>query len=223
MQFTPENKSDIQKYYVGTYVKFRAHVVDKSLHPDTLFYIESVDSSKVYGKCEDGNQFVIWLSEKFPFEVDYVLPHKSFFQHGDHAVLLERIPAQQYFRGVSGENTRMTYLNEKGVVKTQSITFNSLKEYVTKQAFLSLQGAIGAATVSCVLSPRMQYHRPTKTIYIDHCPVARVDQQHHLIKMLKPIFREEVEEMLRNDGDTMFKIIEEKQPAAKQVAEEMQW
>jgi hypothetical protein len=223
MQFTPANRNDIAKYYMHTFVKFKEHAIEKQLNPDTLFLIEAVDHQKVSGKCETGDQFVIWLSETYPFEADYVLPHKSFFQLGDNAVLLERIPAQQYYRGLSPENTQMTYLAGAAVApKKLPIEFDSLKSFVTKQSFYSLEGAIGADKINtCVLSPRMQYNRHTNFIYVDHIPVARVPNGGKVIHMIKNIFREEVEELLAAHGEekrfSFTDKVAEKQVAATEV------
>jgi hypothetical protein len=203
MQFTRENRADISKYYSHTFVKFKEHAIEKQLNADTLFYIEHVDDSKVIGKCENGDPFIIWLSDKYPFESDYVLPHKSFFQLGEHAVLLERIPAQQYFRGLCPENTQMTYLHGAQSPKKTPIGFDSLKAFVTKQSFFSLQSAIAAEQcTTCVLSPRIQYGRHTNFIYVDHIPVAKVLEKKKEIVMIKHIFREEIEELLKANDET---------------------
>lgn len=222
MQFTRENRNDINKYYAGTYVKFKEHAIEQHMAADTLFYIQSVDEDHVVGKCENGSPFMIWLSDAYPFEVDYVLPHKSFFQLGINAMLLERVPAQQYFRGLHGDNTRMSYMGTNLVPKKQGITFESLKAFVTKQRFYSLKEAMAADGYnSCVLSPRMQYVRINNHIYMDHQQIARVDKD--LIVMLKPIFREEVEEMLKATGELeQFTFYEPKtKPAVKKVEPEV--
>lgn len=202
MQFTPSNRNDIEKYYLGTFIKIKQQPVETlpevPLNPDTLYYIDHVDSMKVTGKNENDVPFCIWLSDKFPFEIDYVLPHKSFFQQGKNAVLLERIPAQQYYRGIHQGNTQMTYLHGS-LVKKLPINFNNLKAFVTKQSFYSLSGAVASSHASCVLTPRMAYNSLSKTINIDHIPVAKVDKDK--IGMIKPIFTEEVNNMLVACGD----------------------
>lgn len=203
MQFTRENRADIEKYYRHTFVKFKEHAIEKKLNADTLFYIEHVEDSKVSGKSENGDPFIIWLSDKFPFEADYVLPHKSFFQLGVNAVLLERVPAQQYYRGLCPDNTQMTYVsNGTPSTKKTPIGFESLKAFVTKQSFFSLQSALKAEHCrTCVLSPRMQFNRDNNMIYVDHIPVAKLNPTKKEITMLKPIFREEVEELLKANDE----------------------
>lgn len=203
MEFTVSNRNDIDKYYRHTFVKIREPGSAVELSPDTLYFIESVDGQKVSGKCENGDCFVIWLSDTHPFEADYVLPHKSFFQHGNKACLLERIPAQQYYRGLNGENTKVSYLyGASATPKALSIDFKVLKDYVTKKKFFTLQEAQNAqGNDTCALSPRMQYHRTLRQIYVDHMPVARVDQG-HLVVMLHNIFKEEVEGLLYSNGES---------------------
>src|SRR5687767_7922141 len=105
MLFLPSNVDDINRYYRNTYVKFKET-------GDRLMYISDVNSHRIVGQADTGGdgppeEFVIYLSEAHPYEIDYVLPHKSFFQAADKAVLLSRIPAKQYQRGISQHNTSL--------------------------------------------------------------------------------------------------------------------
>jgi hypothetical protein len=219
MEFTSANRNDIQKYYINTFVKFKEHAIEKSLDPDALFFIENVDSMKVTGTCESGDPFIIWLSDEHPFVVDYVLPHKSFFQMNSYAILLERIPAKQYYRGLSSDNTQMTFLSGAAATpKKLDIGFESLKAFVKKKNFFTLSEAIADSSLNtCVLSQRMQYNRATKLIHVDHIAVARVNPKLKCVHMLKPIFKSEVEDILKNDSEkfsfTSVNIKEEKEEA----------
>lgn len=193
MNFAPANRDDISRYYRGTFLKLREF-------GDQLFFIEQVDSFRVAGKHESGDPFVIYLDDATPYEVDYILPHKSFFQFGQHAVMLRRIPARQYFRGLCDSNTQLEYLGPAGM-KNVPLDFSALKAFVGKQKFFTLQGAIGADVYTAALSPRLMYHHSKREIYMDFVPIARVQPNKLQIIVTKPIFLDEVNEMLRNSGD----------------------
>jgi hypothetical protein len=134
MLFIPENRDDIIKYFSKSYLKFEEY-------GDTLFFIDIVDKYLIHGKVDDGREFTMYLSDEHPYTVDYILPHKSFFQYDKHAVMLSRVPARQYHRGITAQNTSlMYYAGEMGLGKAE-LSFNTLKAFVTKQKFFTLKQA----------------------------------------------------------------------------------
>jgi hypothetical protein len=187
MIFTTGNWDDINRYYKSTYVKFTEM-------GDKLFYIRHVNPTSVTGCDEDGTEFELYLDDEHPYEVDYVLPNKSFFQHHKRAVLLQRVPAKQYQRGISVNNVRLTSLAKTGGLSTLDIGFEILKSFVTKQTYLSLETAVKntGRYVPVALSPRMAYVPDASYIYVDTTPVASLDKKTKSITMLAPIFRNEV-------------------------------
>jgi hypothetical protein len=206
MLFIPENRDDISRYYRHSFLKFKEH-------GDLLFYLDSVDRYTVTGKVEDGREFKLYLSEEHPYEVDYILPHKSFFQYNEHAVLLERVPARQYHRGITSENTILRYRHTSGDVGHAELSFNSLRAFVTKQKFFSLKEAISdKSKKSYVLNSRMMYVPSIRQIYVDFEPIARVDdttKQTPTIKMIKPLFKHELLEALKSNNETLLFTINE--------------
>lgn len=200
MQFTPANREDIAKYYKNSILKFK----DTG---DTLFHLSHVDVNVVSGTVDDGRDFKLYLSDDEPYEVDYILPHKSFFQYGANAVMLERIPAKQYHRGITSENTRLCHRDSAGPgFITLPLKMDILKSFVQKQKFFSLKEAMAADVVSAVLSPRMMYMKNNRQIHIDFVPVARVNAN-NTITMIQPVFEEEVKELLKTtQEDTVFTI-----------------
>ena len=209
MQFIPENREDIIGYYKGTYVKFKEF-------GDQIFQISQVDSMSVKGTHESGEQFILWMNEETPYEMEYILPHKSFFQYGGDAVQLQRIPAKQYNRGLCGQNTQLSFLSSGGSLKHLELNFEVLKAFVAKQQWYTLQGAIGAQDKStCALSSRMMYHRALRQIYIDFVPVAKVSPAKLLVQVTKPIFINEVQELLAGSGDK-FQVVAYTPPPPKE-------
>lgn len=203
MQFKSSNFEDIRKYYQGTYIKLKEY-------GDTLFRIDSVSSNCVSGMVEDGREFLLYMNDDHPYEIDYVLPHKSFFQYGKDACLLYRIPARQYMRGLSPQNTDVAKFSPDGVLKTGGeLDFEVLKAFVSKQPFFSLSTATGKANPnglrSFVLTSRMAYHRASKGIYIDFTRVADVDAASKTVTMRQNIFTKEVADFIQKTGDE-FKV-----------------
>jgi hypothetical protein len=208
MQFAPKYREDISKYFKGTYVKLKEF-------GDQLFLIRSVDSLSVRGTHEEG-EFIIYLNDETPYEVDYILPHKSFFQYGSHAVQLRRVPDRQYFRGLCVSNTRLEYLRD-GRLHQHDLGFPILKAFVTKPAFPNLRAAIGANESTIAISPRMMYHRLQRQIYVDFVPVAKVSPSKLEVAVTKPIFKDEILDFLKSTNEVdIFKLVDYVPPPPKE-------
>lgn len=195
MIFNSSNVQDISRYYKNTFVKFKEH-------GDELFYIQNVDHYKITGTHESGEAFTLYLNDETPYEIEYILPHKSFFQYQGRAVMLQRIPAKQYHRGLCAENTQLMFL--EGRPLTMDLGFEVLKAFVSKKHFSSLVAAVGdSEATTLALSPRMMYHRGNGQLYVDFTPVATVNRGKMTISVKKTIFMEEIVELLnsRNEQD----------------------
>lgn len=207
MLFSSENWDDIRKYYLNTYIKIKEA-------GDELFFINRVDRAQVSGIVENGGEFVIYLDDANPYEIDYVLPHKSYFQLDKDAVQLYRSPAKQYQRGLNTSNTKVVRLNRAGEQESLSeggLDFKVLKAFVEKQPFRTLAQAIdknAPVANSFVLSPRMMFHRVTKGLYIDFVRVANVHTGDRTITMIHPVFTDEVKTLLKQNNETeLFKVL----------------
>lgn len=187
MIFNSSSHEDINRYYKNTYVKFKET-------GDTLYYIRSVNSEVVRGTDASGTEFELWLSDEHPYEVDYILPNKSYFQYKKRACLLVRVPAKQYQRGLSANNTRVNSLTKTGSIQQIELNFDVLTEFVNKQAFPSITKAIlnKAKETSIVLAPRFAYVPDTRGIYADTSLVAEVRPDDKLIVVRHPIFLPEI-------------------------------
>lgn len=192
MIFIPENADDISRYYKNTYVKFREF-------GDKLFYIKGVNNKVVTGVDEDDVEFELFLNSDYPYEVDYVLPKKSCFQHKNHAYILRRVPAKQYQRGISSTNTQMFFVRKNTIVET-SFDFDVLKSYVNKKAFPSLNQALTKVgkNISVALSPRFLFVPHTRLIYVDIKAIAEVDHTTKTIEVYQKVFLPEVQTLANN-------------------------
>ena len=199
MIFQSSNWEDISRYYRNTYVKFK----DTG---DRLFFIRRVDQYAVTGTDEDGTEFELFLNDDHPYEVDYVLPRKSYFQVGKRAMMLARIPAKQYQRGISNGNTILTSLNKAGGIAKHDIGFEILKQFVTKQKYWTLDEAVRnkGRNYSIALSPRFAYVPDCSMIFVDQKGIAIVDKKEQTVNLTLPIFLNEVEELIK---DSKFKVL----------------
>lgn len=99
MLFVPSVWQDIRKYYENSYVKFQEY-------GDTLFYIKRVRETEIIGVDENDDEFLLTLEEDVPFNLTYTLPHKGLFMVDGSPHLLHRVPAVQYSRGLTQQNTK---------------------------------------------------------------------------------------------------------------------
>lgn len=210
MLLTYQNKSDIDKYYRNTYVKltnYAEYNPDTPFDPDTLFFIEKVKDDGIYGKTQNGEMFEVKFDEEDPLELAYPLPHKSYFQYAGMACMLARVPARQYKRGISHENTKIVALKENGTIGNVSVGFEPLSVYVKKPMFTRLSVAKHQSDRSVSLSPRMAFVPLMQQMYVDHTPVAVLSE--NKIKLIKSVFKPEIEALLKeHDEHSLFQIEE---------------
>ena len=198
MIFSPEYAEDIRRYYRNTYVKFKET-------GDTLFFIKDSNAHCAYGVNEDEVPFELYYSDEFPYEVDYVLPNKAYFQLGSNACLLQRRPAKQYQRGICSENVQVKSLGGTGALVPKGLSFEILKAFVTKQAYYSFTAALSNKEKfsSYALSSRMAYSTKAKHIFIDDVAVASVDTKTKTINNPHSIFLPELSALVQG---TKFKV-----------------
>jgi hypothetical protein len=191
MQFNSYNWEDIQRYYRHTFLKFKET-------GDTLFYIRDVRPDRVTGTDQDGTEFALHLNYDDPYEVDYILPNKSYFQYAKRACMLQRIPAKQYRRGICADNVRITGLSKTGGLAAIEVDFEALKAFVSKQAFPSLSTVLlqKQKPLSVALSPRFAFVPVGGFLFCDQTCVAQVDSKRKTLTILHPIFKPEIEKLV---------------------------
>jgi hypothetical protein len=201
MIFTPDAYADIIRYYRGTFLKFKET-------GDKLFYINKVASTCIQGSSEDDLPFELYLSKDYPLEVDYILPRKAYFQYDSYACLLHRIPAKQYQRGISPENTKIRVLDSYGKFVAIGLDFTPLKAFVTKQAYTPFLQAIEhkGSAISFALTSRMAYVVRTRNVYIDDLVVGKVNKSTKTILLRFPIFMDEMLSLIKG---TNYKVVYE--------------
>lgn len=200
MLFNSQTYEDIHRYYRNTYVKFKET-------GDCLFFINQVSQNVVSGTDEDGTAFDLYLNNDDPYEVDYVLPNKSYFQYAKRACMLQRIPAKQYRRGLCSDNVRITALTKTGGSQTMDISFEVLKAFVAKQAYPSIRTVLTQRPkpLSIALSPRFAYVPDAGVLFCDQLSVAIIDKKENTLKIIRSIFTPEIEKLVKgSDLDIIY-------------------
>jgi hypothetical protein len=189
MELKSSNWRDIQKYYDGTFVKINPFV-------DQLFCITSVSEQAVKGLCNKGqDEFILHLHDDAPYSIDFVLPHKAMFQFGKKALLLYRVPARQYSRGICPENTRILDFIRG---EQAEVSWSTLTAYVEKPAYLSLKEAISSKNSSCALNPRMALDRVNRRLFVDSTCVGTFSENYKHLQVI-PALMEEAQQLVAQD------------------------
>jgi len=200
MRFSPSVWRDIERYYLNTWVKFQEF-------GDRLFYIERVTESEVTGIDQERNEFLLALAEEEPYTLTYVLPHRAVFQYEGNAMLLQRIPARQYKRGLSAENTGIRLVTTTGNL---DMRIEYLIAYVNKQNYPSLKDAIFSSNKkrSVALGGRFSFDKVSQSIFLDTRPIARYFRDEKILRVLS-LFRNEITEFVAADFfETNYQYVE---------------
>ena len=125
------NWKDIQKYYQGTFVKFR------ELGDLAPVYIDKVTSDAVWGVLHNGEKVELQLCLA-GYELDYCIPKKTVYQNGEYAYILERIPARQWKKGLSEQNTSVSIISETGEFSPTMFRMVDIYTFVNKPQYRKL-------------------------------------------------------------------------------------
>lgn len=165
MYAEPANYQDVDKYFRNCFIKVAEY-------GDTLFFIEKVTPEGIFGQDEHGEPVCVEFDGKelgkVGYHLDYIIPKKAFFQVKDKAVLLGRIPARMWKKGISKENTCFYVFGER--ITTIDVGFEILKAYVQKPIYLPYTEL--KDKVSLALSPRVALHK-NGFIFVDSTKVGR--------------------------------------------------
>jgi hypothetical protein len=185
MECIRDNWKDIDRYFRNTWVKIDGY-------GDTLFRIDYVGSSKITGNTENDDFFEIELHNHQPFNLGYVLPHKAVFQFNKRAVILQRIPAKQFKRGICCDNVSVSFTDTGTPI---DLTLNVLKAYTTKQKYFSFAEAFrskGNKLTSFALTSRMSCVKSTGVILMDTTQIAQYAHKENKIYMTRNNFRSDI-------------------------------
>lgn len=169
MIITNENANDVNKYFGNTYVVIKEYNPDVCLllhkhHGNLLSFIDTISNE------QGGLSFDEWNNS---YTLDFQLPHKQVFNYGDGVMILERIPARMWKKGISNENTRFYFLVTNGQWK--HVSFGSDKvNALLKHRNHPPQFNLDALCSGRALTERMSL-AATGKLYIDTFPIGKVD------------------------------------------------
>lgn len=217
MKFCQENHADIKKYFQGSFIKFPQA-------GDTVHFVDRVESTYIRGRLYSQNAEGKYEDQPFVFhlnpkddntpEVEFILPRKSYFNFDNAAYMLYRIPARQYHRGVTPDNTAIARLAMNGEFPSYNLGFDRLTAYVGKQAFCNFaQRGWDSYAVSrrCAVAA-------CGDVFIDRTKVGRISYEGQgCITVHNEIFQSELERIVQEHGQQFLVKVAVKRPRAKKL------
>lgn len=165
------NWEDVRKYYEKTFVKFPV------LTNDQLWFIDRVTSDLIEVRATNGDEAAIDLSKGY--EMDFVIPKKTVYQYGECAVMLSRIPARQWKKGMCKANTSFQILTTNGWTNG-SFDAGIIEGFINKPSYFSPYEAFekfeqSPELQSAALTPRISM-TAKGAIYIDEVMIGKFQQ-----------------------------------------------
>lgn len=192
MLATPQNYEDVNKYYKGTWVKFKEE-------GDTLFYIERATPSRIECHTISKEECCIDLTKPGGYFLEFLIPRKTVYQYDNCAVMLGRNPARMWKKGMCNSNTSFSILKEKGWTGADfSVTL--AEGFVNKPSYLSVPQAlehfkVAESNFSAALTPRISMTRGG-SVYIDDIVVAKYHATNNTLAVRK-IYVPELQEVFK--------------------------
>lgn len=206
MKFCLETAKDLNKYFNGTFVKFRgisgvfSDGTECAPADELVHSVDSIQGNMIKGKrFENGEtipyQFLLYSEHSHAApEIDFILPKKSYFNTGNGAMLLQRIPARQYRRGICGDNTEILLL--KGTIfHPSAVNFQNLDKYVRKPSWPQF----GEQGISYAVSRRIAVSGTQ--VYVDQTPIGTINYKDRRISVI-PLFAPEIQTILKENGQS---------------------
>jgi len=179
MIFSTKNWKDIQRYYEGTFVKFKET-------GERLWWIKKVLPDEVKAQDVDGFEVSIDLSEDY--EITYALPSRAVYQDNVHASILIRIPAKQYYRGINSSNTKLMRMSALGSWHVNNLSFEKLQQFVDKPSYQCYP--FNTTYESWALTPDISLCK-IGTLYCGVMPIGSLDLVNNK-GQVKQLFKEDV-------------------------------
>lgn len=205
MKFCLETSKDLSKYFNGTFVKFIgirgvfSDGTECAPADELVHFIDSVGGNVIKGKrFENGEtvpfQFMLYSehSHSAP-EIEFILPKKSFFNTDKGAMLLQRIPARQYRRGICGDNTHIALLKGNGGWQNVGVNFENLDGYVRKPAFPQFHPSDNSYAVSRRIAVA------NKQVLVDQTVIGTINYEKKYVAVV-PLFASEIQAILKESG-----------------------
>lgn len=186
MFINSDNFDDVKKYFQHTYVKFKET-------GDHIWHIDSVSPSEMI--CSDKSKEEVGIDLQIGYNLEYILPRKAAFQLGEYAVMLSRIPARQWKKGLCKANTAFHRLAAEGSWLADSFNISMIEGFVNKPSYYNIDLALqqfraGIGLQSVAITPRISVTNTGK-IFIDQTLVGRFSLENNEA-ICKKIFQSEL-------------------------------
>lgn len=169
MYANSDNWEDVKKYYHNTFVKFKET-------GDVVWYVDRVDPERMLVTNSQGEEAGIWLPDGY--QIDYVMPGRAVYQYGQNAVMLSRIPARQWKKGMCKANTAFHFLTWDGIWTSNPFDIKVIESFVNKPGYYNVDLAINdmknGTIASAALTHRISICKNHR-VFVDQLLVAKVD------------------------------------------------
>lgn len=184
------NYEDVKKYYEKTFIKL-PDLGDEIVHVDRVTP-ERMEVTNPLTKEP------IWVMLKTrPYELSFVLPRKTVYQMDNNAVMLSRIPARMWKKGLTHANTQFQTLGVSSWALSD-FNINMIVKFVNKPTYLSFaeakHGFENSNLQSAAMSKRVSLSL-NGNVYVDSVLVGRLAIKENVlttrslfVPTLKPLF-----------------------------------
>lgn len=189
------NWQDAKKYYEKCWVKVkecgeRAYLVTEI--GQKVSYLEGIS------RGEGDDEFQVCIDMAVGYTIDYVIPKKTIYQYGENAVILQRVPARMWKKGMDTKNTQFLMLNDKTAWSPIDINMPVIEGFINKPSYSTVKEASQAfngTLLSAALSPRIALTK-MGSVFIDTVQVGKYSSNGTLI--YKRIYHAELSKHFSN-------------------------
>jgi hypothetical protein len=190
MYVNKDSWEDVKKYYAQTFVKFKETGED-------IFYIKEVNSSEIVAENIQGEEVGIIVENGY--NIDYILPRKTLYQEGSTIVMLSRVPARMWKKGLNKQNTKFeTWVGDNWV--GQSFSIQRVNGFVNKPGYYQPDTVLSQLGNSVyygwALNSRM-WVCSSGQIYIDKTAIGKINKEKNVI-LVKPLFESDIREVFKD-------------------------
>lgn len=181
------NWEDCKKYYQGCWIKVREC-------GERMYQIKEVGPAETYlsspSRGENDEDANICINMQVGYTIDYIIPKKTTFQFGEYAIILERVPARMWKKGMDVKNTQFSQLNHNSSWIKAQIDFPVIEGFVNKPSYYTFEDTLknftdeNSTLQSAALSPRVSLSK-LGNVFIDTIFVGRLSTTTKTLKFKK--------------------------------------
>ena len=187
MKANADNYPDVEKYFAGTYI------VVPEVDPHKIYLLVKAKPEGVIVREPDTFQEgLISFEGGFEYTIQCPLVNKKrWFMHGDMPVLITRIPARMWKKGIHPENTLMFTFDAVSNLKPLGLKPNILEsmlkqEIRTKPTFME----------NVVLSPQFAFCKKNNLLYFWDVVVGKVAKRTRQVFLPRELYDIQLPEAL---------------------------